>query len=371
MKFQKSFTLIASLLISVSVFSQDYDPRIRPALKASCDCFENASQFRKQNLEEHTGQCILEGMIADQVGFTSYFNINFNTSTEKDFEKMGEEFGVLLAGYCPSFALLALEYGLEEESGSYDKDLNIATPVGSDSGNGLYLGDGSGWKLEGVEGTDDLLDDLCDCITLERPSFDELEISMQNCMMDILPNHMATWLRCMDADVLSDEDAMLIASHDLGVAIGMKLSVECAQMYDGLWDIDETTGTVTIPMTISGSTFTVPVILNDALKIDMLFDSGAADVSISSDVFLTLVRTGTIEDGDILGEQTYTLADGSTVEETQINLRSIELGGQVLTNVRASVSSNLDAPLLLGQSVMSRFGTITLDYNNEEVILSK
>ena len=53
MKFQKSFTLIASLLISVSVFSQDYDPRIRPALKASCDCFENASQFRKQNLEEY------------------------------------------------------------------------------------------------------------------------------------------------------------------------------------------------------------------------------------------------------------------------------------------------------------------------------
>ena len=31
-------------------------------------------------------------------------------------------------------------------------------------------GDGSGWKLEGVEGTDELLDDLCDCITLERPS---------------------------------------------------------------------------------------------------------------------------------------------------------------------------------------------------------
>ena len=266
MKFQKSFTLIASLLISACVFSQDYDPRIRPALKASCDCFENASELNKQYNKELLTQCIQEGMTAaDLEEFTSFFDINFNTSTEKDIQKMGEEFRGLLMEYCPSFAIYVLESFIEEyeeETGGFDKD-------------------------------------------------------------------------------------------------------------DGLWDIDETTGTVTIPMTMSGSTFTVPVILNDALKIDMLFDSGAADVSISSDVFLTLVRTGTIEDGDILGESTYILADGSTVEETQINLRSIELGGQVLTNVRASVSSNLDDPLLLGQSVMSRFGTITIDYNNEEVILRK
>jgi aspartyl protease family protein len=371
MNFRRITALLLFSLLFIQVFSQKPDRRIRAAIEASCDCFENANEYEKRNLEELAGNCILEGMLEDMDGFSSYFDININTASTADFEALGAEYGLILSGHCPAFAVLALDYYVESDE--YENDLNegLGSITYDEDSESLFLGDGSYWRFEGVEGTDLLLNDLCYCMERERGSMVDLETDIQACFLEILPDHMQTWMSCIDSEVYADEKKMFIASHDLGVTIGMALAVDCDYMNQYIWDVDEISGTITIPMTRNGSTFTIPVILNDALKIDMLFDSGAADCSLSSDVFRTLVRTGTIKEHDVLGEQTYILADGSEVVETQVNLSSIEIGGQVLTNVRASVSKSLDAPLLLGQSVMLKFGTITMDYNNNQVILSK
>jgi hypothetical protein len=56
-----------------------------------------------------------------------------------------------------------------------------------------------------------------------------------------------------------------------------------------------------------GGTFLVPVTINNAITLGFILDSGAADVSIPADVFLTLMRTGTIRNTDFLGSQNYQL----------------------------------------------------------------
>ena len=38
-----------------------------------------------------------------------------------------------------------------------------------------------------------------------------------------------------------------------------------------------------------------------------------------------------------------------------------------MTNVRATISNSLEAPLLLGQSALNRFGIITIDYKNSVI----
>jgi aspartyl protease family protein len=43
----------------------------------------------------------------------------------------------------------------------------------------------------------------------------------------------------------------------------------------------------------------------------------------------------------------------------------------VLRNVDASVVHNQQAPLLLGQSVLERFGTITIDNINSKLIIKQ
>ena len=59
-------------------------------------------------------------------------------------------------------------------------------------------------------------------------------------------------------------------------------------------------------------------LINDAITLDFIVDSGAADVTIPADVVLTLMRTKTLKETDFLGEQTYVLADGSKVSFADI-----------------------------------------------------
>src|SRR3954469_24711026 len=61
-------------------------------------------------------------------------------------------------------------------------------------------------------------------------------------------------------------------------------------------------------------TYKVPVLINRAITLKFVLDSGASDVFIPADVFLTLLRTGTVSRSDFLDTQTYSLADGSELK---------------------------------------------------------
>jgi aspartyl protease family protein len=113
----------------------------------------------------------------------------------------------------------------------------------------------------------------------------------------------------------------------------------------------------------------VPVVLNDVLRINFIFDSGASEVSLSPDVALTLIRTGTITENDFLPDQTYTFADGSSAKSKRFLIRKLMIGNQTLTNIEASISKSIEAPMLIGQNVMQKLGSITIDYENLLLII--
>ena len=113
----------------------------------------------------------------------------------------------------------------------------------------------------------------------------------------------------------------------------------------------------------------VPVVLNDVLRINFIFDSGASEVSLSPDVALTLIRTGTITESDFLPDQTYTFADGSSAKSKRFLIRKLMIGNQTLTNIEASISKSIEAPMLIGQNVMNKLGSVTIDYNNQLLII--
>ena len=70
---------------------------------------------------------------------------------------------------------------------------------------------------------------------------------------------------------------------------------------------------------------------------------------------------------DIIGKQNYQTADGNITEGTIINLKDVKLGSLHLNNIKASVVRNQAAPLLLGQSVLSKLGKIEID-NTKKVL---
>jgi hypothetical protein len=122
-----------------------------------------------------------------------------------------------------------------------------------------------------------------------------------------------------------------------------------------------------IQLEADGGTFVVPVLINDAITLKFTLDSGAADVSIPADVVSTLIRTGTIAQGDVLGSKTFVLADGSAVPSTEFRIRSLKVGNLALDNVVGSVG-DAKGPLLLGQSFLGRLSSWSID-NQRHVLL--
>jgi aspartyl protease family protein len=119
----------------------------------------------------------------------------------------------------------------------------------------------------------------------------------------------------------------------------------------------------------TGGVYEVPVELNEVLKIDFIFDSGASDVSISPDIALTLIKTGTIKENDWLPGEYYRFADGTTAKSMRFTLKSVRIGDKVVSDVTCSISNSLDAPMLLGQSVLKKFGKYTFDYKTEKLTI--
>lgn len=102
---------------------------------------------------------------------------------------------------------------------------------------------------------------------------------------------------------------------------------------------------------------------------DFIFDTGASSVSISLNEARFLIKQKKLSDVDIIEETRFSDATGKISAGTKINLKEVQIGNKVLYNVEANVVHNLNAPLLLGQSVLSRFGKISFDYNELELTI--
>ena len=121
-----------------------------------------------------------------------------------------------------------------------------------------------------------------------------------------------------------------------------------------------------IPMYKEGGVYNVKCTIN-GLPLHFIFDTGASDVSISSLEASFMLKNGYLKHSDIIGSQNYINADGEISEGVVINLVSVEFGGLKLKNVKASVRKSQSAPLLLGQSALSKLGKIEID-NSKNVI---
>ena len=121
-----------------------------------------------------------------------------------------------------------------------------------------------------------------------------------------------------------------------------------------------------IPFTQESGVCKVKCAIN-GLPLHFIFDTGATDVSISSVEATFMAKNDFLSSSDIIGKQNYQTADGNITEGTIINLKDVKLGSLHLNNIKASVVRNQAAPLLLGQSVLSKLGKIEID-NTKKVL---
>jgi len=117
---------------------------------------------------------------------------------------------------------------------------------------------------------------------------------------------------------------------------------------------------VEVPLVSNNGTYELPIKINGVITLNFVLDSGASEVNIPADVALTLLRTGTIKEADFLPGETYTLADGSKMKSPRFKIEQLEIGGQLIKQVTASIGP-VNSSLLLGQSFLSRIKSWSID----------
>lgn len=125
-------------------------------------------------------------------------------------------------------------------------------------------------------------------------------------------------------------------------------------------------GHTKVEMRKEGGVYLVPIVVN-GLNLDFIFDTGASSISISAAEATVMARQGKITDDDIVGQAQFSDANGDVSVGTVILLRTVKIGDITLENVEASVVDNIQAPLLLGQTALAKFGKVTIDYNNNTI----
>jgi TPR repeat protein len=184
------------------------------------------------------------------------------------------------------------------------------------------------------------------------------------------------------ADHKGVEGGVALARYSLGVMYekgqGVQIDLaQAAQWYrkaaeqgnaDAKNALDAMSARRFVSMLQEGGVYKVPVLINSAIVLNFVVDSGSADVSIPADVVTTLMRTGTITQADFIGARTYTLADGSKTSSRTFRIRSLKVGEVVLENVVGSVA-NREGDLLLGQSFLGRFKSWSIDNAKHALVL--
>lgn len=137
------------------------------------------------------------------------------------------------------------------------------------------------------------------------------------------------------------------------------------------YDVSEETGSaeeVIVPFRDENGVKLVPVKVN-GVGFEMIFDTGCSGTLISLAEAQYLYSKGTLTEEDFLGVEHSQIADGSVVENMVVNLKEVVIDDRIFCNdVQATVSSNVNAPLLLGNEVLDRTATITIDNNNNTLI---
>ena len=175
---------------------------------------------------------------------------------------------------------------------------------------------------------------------------------MKNCAILLISMLLISVMSCNDNNIKSS----IVDSNSDSIPMQDSTSVQDSSMVR-----------IGMKMEKSGGVYLLPCVVN-GVKMNFIFDTGASNVSISLTEALFLLKNGYLEDYDILGSSLSQVADGSIVENTEINLHSIEVNGIIITDVKAVVSNSIDAPLLLGQSAIQKLGKIEISGDSLYII---
>ena len=119
----------------------------------------------------------------------------------------------------------------------------------------------------------------------------------------------------------------------------------------------------------------LPCVVNGILDY-FIFDSGCdVGLHLTPKIFLKMIENKKVFYRDYIGDAVFTKADGKSDINKIIIIDEVIIGSYnnslKLKNVLASVSNSNESILLLGQDIIKRFSSVTIDNKNKQIIFLK
>lgn len=105
--------------------------------------------------------------------------------------------------------------------------------------------------------------------------------------------------------------------------------------------------------------YKIPCEVN-GIKVKMVFDTGAAAVSMSRSFAEMLLDNNYISMTDFIGKAKSMTADGRIIDHTELMLHTLKIGDITINDVMAVVINSQDTPLLLGQTALQKLGDFSI-----------
>lgn len=128
---------------------------------------------------------------------------------------------------------------------------------------------------------------------------------------------------------------------------------------------------IVIPLeTDSSDVFYVTVKLN-SVPMKFILDTGCSTMQISKADAEFLLHHEILDEKNISDSIKTICANGTVENNNTIIINELEIGNMKLKNIKTIVSNSNDTPLLIGQSVLSNFSEIKINYKNKTLTLIK
>ena len=139
--------------------------------------------------------------------------------------------------------------------------------------------------------------------------------------------------------------------------------------------LDDEDSAVRVPYSEKFGVKTIPVKIN-GVSMDMIYDTGCSGLHLSLHELQTMYKNGNFSNDDIIDIEPTLIADGSFAKNGVVIIRSIEIDGdggkiEIKKPIRATVSLNQVAPVLLGNGVIDEMASGSVDNRNKTINFTK
>lgn len=98
------------------------------------------------------------------------------------------------------------------------------------------------------------------------------------------------------------------------------------------------------------------------------YSKGEKEFYIQPATALKLLKDGVIDKTDFKGDVTKIIGEGSIADKAVITLKEVRIGKNVVKDLEITVNKKIKSSILLGDAILSKFGSFTIDANESKII---